>query len=66
MFCIKQLAWNHFPFAIAKLHDNLSLLDGLRVQFKMYSRLCPWLLTWSDYGEDYDDDGEEFDDASAN
>jgi hypothetical protein len=32
----------------------------------MYSRLCPWLLTWSDYGEDYDDDGEEFDDASAN
>jgi hypothetical protein len=32
----------------------------------MYSRLCLWLLTWSDYGEDYDDDGEEFDDAGAN
>jgi hypothetical protein len=32
----------------------------------MYSRLSPWLLTWSDYGEDYDDDGEEFDDAGAN
>jgi hypothetical protein len=32
----------------------------------MYSQLCPWLLTWSDYGEDYDDDGEEFDDTGAN
>jgi hypothetical protein len=32
----------------------------------MYSRLCPWLLTWPDYGEDYDDDGEEFDGAGAN
>jgi hypothetical protein len=32
----------------------------------MYSRLCPWLLTWSDDGEDYGDDGEEFDDAGAN
>jgi hypothetical protein len=32
----------------------------------MYSQLCPWLLTWLDYGEDYDDDGEEFDDAGAN
>jgi hypothetical protein len=33
----------------------------------MYSRLCPWLLTWSDYGEDNeDDDGEEFDDADVN
>jgi hypothetical protein len=32
----------------------------------MYSWLCPWLLTWPDYGEDYDDDGEEFDDAGAN
>jgi hypothetical protein len=33
---------------------------------KMYSRLCPWLLTWSDYEEGYEDDGEEFDDASVN
>jgi hypothetical protein len=32
----------------------------------MYSRLCPRLLTWSDYDEDFDDDGEEFDDAGAN
>jgi hypothetical protein len=46
--------------ATAKLHINLFSLDGLRVQFKMYSRLCPWLLTWSDYGEDYEDN-----DASA-
>jgi hypothetical protein len=20
----------------------------------MYSRLCPWLFTWSDYGEEYE------------
>jgi hypothetical protein len=32
----------------------------------MYSRLCPWLLTWLDYEEGYEDDGEEFDDAGAN
>jgi hypothetical protein len=32
----------------------------------MYSWLCPWLLTWSNYGEDYDDDAKEFDDAGAN
>jgi hypothetical protein len=32
----------------------------------MYSRLCPWLLTWSDYDDDFDDDGEEFNDAGAN
>jgi hypothetical protein len=32
----------------------------------MYSRLCPWLLTWSDFEEDYDDEGEEFDDADPN
>jgi hypothetical protein len=31
----------------------------------MYSWLYPWLLTWPDY-EDYEDDGEEFDDAGAN
>jgi hypothetical protein len=43
-----------------------SLLDGLRVQFKMYSRLCPWLLTWLDYEENFEDDGEGFDDAGAN
>jgi hypothetical protein len=33
---------------------------------QMYSRLCPWLLTWSDYEEGYEDDGEEVDDAGAN
>jgi hypothetical protein len=32
----------------------------------MYSWLCPSLLTWSDYEEDYDVEGEEFDDAGAN
>jgi hypothetical protein len=32
----------------------------------MYSQLCPWLLTWSDYEEGYEDDGEEVDDADVN
>jgi hypothetical protein len=41
-------------------------LDGLRVQFKMYSRLCPWLLTWSDYGEDNTKGEAGYDDAGAN
>jgi hypothetical protein len=66
MISIGQSRLKPLPFATTKLHVNHSLLDGLRVQFKMYSRLCPWLLTWSDYDEDYDDDGEEFDDAGAN
>jgi hypothetical protein len=30
----------------------------------MYSRLCPWLLTWSDYEEDYDKEGDMYDDVS--
>jgi hypothetical protein len=55
------------PFlATAKLHINSSSLDGLRVQFKMYSRLCPWLLTWSDYKEDYEEGGDGYDDVGAN
>jgi hypothetical protein len=32
----------------------------------MYSRLCPWLLTWSDYEEDYEEGDIGYDDASAN
>jgi hypothetical protein len=32
----------------------------------MYSWLCPWLLTLSDYEEGYEDDGEKYDDAGAN
>jgi hypothetical protein len=55
------------PFlATAKLHINSFSLDGLRVQFKMYSRLCPWLLTWSDYEEDYEEGDDSYDDAGAN
>jgi hypothetical protein len=45
---------------------NTFLLDGLRVQFKMYSRLCPWLLTWPDYDDDYEEDKGGYDDAGAN
>jgi hypothetical protein len=55
-----------YELGISKLHVNHSLLGGLRVLFKMYSGLCPWLLTWSDYEEDYDDECEEFNDAGAN
>jgi hypothetical protein len=32
----------------------------------MYSRLCPWLLTWPDYGDDYEEDGGGYDDAGVN
>jgi hypothetical protein len=32
----------------------------------MYSRLCPWLLTWLDYGDDYEEDDSGYDDADAN
>jgi hypothetical protein len=32
----------------------------------MYSRVCPWLLTWSDYEDDYEEDEGGFDDADAN
>jgi hypothetical protein len=32
---------------------------------QMYSRLCPWLLTWSDYEEGYKEGEGGYDDASA-
>jgi hypothetical protein len=32
----------------------------------MYSRLYPWLLTWSDFGDDYEEDDDGYDDAGAN
>jgi hypothetical protein len=32
----------------------------------MYSPLCPWLLTWPDFEDDYEEDDEEYDDAGAN
>jgi hypothetical protein len=55
------------PFlAIAKLHINSFSLDGLRVQFNMYSWLCPWPLTWSDHEEDYEEGDDSYDDAGVN
>jgi hypothetical protein len=33
---------------------------------QMYSWLCPWLLTWSDYGEDNTEGEGGYDDAGAN
>jgi hypothetical protein len=41
------------------------LLGGLRVHSKVLTGFCPWLFTWSDYEEDYEDD-EEFNDGYAN
>jgi hypothetical protein len=55
------------PFlATAQLHINSFSLDGLRVQFQMYSWLCPWLLIWSDYGEGNSEGEGGYDDAGAN
>jgi hypothetical protein len=55
------------PFlATTKLHINSPSLDGLRVQFKMYSRLCPWLLTWSDLEDNFYEDADGNYDASVN
>jgi hypothetical protein len=56
------------PFlCTTKLHINSFSLDGLRVQFKMYSWLCPWLLTWSDLEEHFNEEDEGgYDDAGAN
>jgi hypothetical protein len=42
------------------------LLDGLRVQFKMYSWLHLSLLIWPDYDDDYEEDDGDYDDANAN
>jgi hypothetical protein len=33
---------------------------------KMYSRLCLCLLTWPDFGDDYEEDDDGYDDAGAN
>jgi hypothetical protein len=32
----------------------------------MYSSLCLWLLTWSDLGGDFNEDGGRYNDAGAN
>jgi hypothetical protein len=31
----------------------------------MYSRLCPWILTWPDFEEEFDGE-EDYDDNYAN
>jgi hypothetical protein len=63
----KEIKTRLEPFlAMAKLHINSLSLNGLRVQFKMYSRLCPWLLTWSDPEDDFYEDADGNYDASAN
>jgi hypothetical protein len=33
---------------------------------QMYSRLCPWLLTWSDHKEDYEEGDDDYNDVGAN
>jgi hypothetical protein len=42
------------------------LLGWFASTIQMYSRLCPWLLTWSDYEEGSDEDDGGNDDADAN
>jgi hypothetical protein len=42
------------------------LLRWFASTIQMYSWLCPWLLTWSDYKEDYEEGGDGYDDAGAN
>jgi hypothetical protein len=65
MSSIEQLARNHFPCYGQTACYSFSF-RWFASTIKMYSWLCPWLLTWSDYEEDYDDEGEEFDDAGEN
>jgi hypothetical protein len=55
-----------FLLDTAKLHIVLSPLDGLQYNSKMYSRLCPGLLTWPDYEEDYLKEDDGYYDAGAN
>jgi hypothetical protein len=32
----------------------------------MYSRLCPWLLTWLELEEDFNEDGDGYDGGGVN
>jgi hypothetical protein len=32
----------------------------------MYSRLCPWLLPWADLKEEFNEDGDGYDEAGVN
>jgi hypothetical protein len=41
-------------------------LRWFAITIQMYSRLCLWLLTWSDYEEGYDEDDGGNDDDNAN
>jgi hypothetical protein len=52
--------------ATAILHIKLLLFRWFASTIQMYSRLCPWLLTWSDLEESFNEDGDGYDDAIAN
>jgi hypothetical protein len=55
------------PFlATTKLHIKLLLFRWFASTIQMYSWLYPWLLTWSDLEEDFNEDGDGYDNADAN
>jgi hypothetical protein len=59
--CSKSLS-SHNSLLVPNYMHPLFSRDGLRVQLQMYSRLCPWLFTWLDYEEEYEDEGSFYDD----
>jgi hypothetical protein len=63
-FQIKQTSVEP-SLAIATLHIQCSLLRWFVCTIQMNSRLCPWLLTWSDYKEDAEEDDGGNNDAGA-
>jgi hypothetical protein len=54
------------PSTLLQPNCMTTLLRWFASTIQMYSRLCPWLLTWSDYEEDYTEDDDGCDDAGAN
>jgi hypothetical protein len=46
--------------ATAILHIQCSPFRWFASTIQMYSRLCPWLLTWSDLEEHFNEDGDGY------
>jgi hypothetical protein len=65
---VYQLA-DHFTLSTLPIKFSGTIITAPSVceyNSKMNSRLCPWLLTWPDFGDDYEEDDEEYDDAGVN
>jgi hypothetical protein len=52
--------------ATAILHIQCSPFRWFASIIQMYSRLCPWLLTWLGLEEDFNEHGDGYDDAVVN